>query len=505
MPSTLAQKAFFGSVHQYVAAFVTLIFGALTSVYVIRQLTVAEFGIYHFLISIILLASIATSLGLPQTIQRYLPEYRERNNAYLQKRTLSGSMLVRLVAGFIFISVVLLADQWIMNIFNLPEFSRNLFPFVALITLIILESQLVGDSALVALFENKYWNYSTAGYSAVKFSLFVLALLLGYGITGIVWSWLIAEILLFSLFFARAYRVLFSLPHRSEDIQPLPLKRYFNFGKYLYLHQASYFFRDKAIDIFILSYFLGPYAVGLYSVAFGIPLMLASFSPGSRLRAVSVPFLVQKYAKTSDTRELSYFFQLMNRVSFFVMVPAFIVLMLLADEVMLYILKPEYLQITPLFVLSLGFLLIQQFTYAYTAILLTLEKTRIIFFASMMAIYNLIMDLILIPHLGILGAIIATGSAGAFLPFYYHFAMKREGTVSLKYPWRSFARFAINVAITAIMVFFLRGFIDNLLSLIAVLAISGLVYLTLSYLNKGFEEQDRNIINEAIGRKLFVF
>jgi len=149
MPSTLAQKAFFGSVHQYAGAFVTLIFGFLTSVYVIRELTVEEFGIYHFLISIILLASILTSLGLPQTIQRYLPEYREKNNAYLQKRTLSGSMLVRLVAGFVFISVVLLADQWIINIFNLPEFSRDLFPFVALITLIALESQLVGDSALV--------------------------------------------------------------------------------------------------------------------------------------------------------------------------------------------------------------------------------------------------------------------------------------------------------------------------------------------------------------------
>jgi hypothetical protein len=55
------------------------------------------------------------------------------------------------------------------------------------------------------------------------------------------------------------------------------------------------------------------------------------------------------------------------------------------------------------------------------------------------------------------------------------------------------------------MVFFLRGIVCSLLSLIAVLAISGLVYLALSYLNKGFEEQDRNIINEAIGRKIFVF
>ena len=74
MTSNLPQKVFSGSIHQYVATLVMFIFAFLTSIYIIRELTVEEFGIYHFLLSVILLAQLTTSLGLPQTIARYLPE-----------------------------------------------------------------------------------------------------------------------------------------------------------------------------------------------------------------------------------------------------------------------------------------------------------------------------------------------------------------------------------------------------------------------------------------------
>ena len=43
------------------------------------------------------------------------------------------------------------------------------------------------------------------------------------------------------------------------------------------------------------------------------------------------------------------------------------------------------------------------------------------------------------------------------------------------------------------------------INLIGVLVVGGLVYLILSYFNKGFDERDRKIFNEAIGKNIFVF
>lgn len=505
MSTNLLQKAFSGSLHQYAASLVMFIFSALTAIYIIRELTVEEFGIYSFIGSLIAMASVITSLGLAPTIQRYLPEYREKQNNYIQKRILSISLLIRLLAGFIFVSILLIANNWIITIFNLPLSFQNFLPLIALIILLGLESNLLGNAALVALFENKYWNLSRTIYTCLKFILFYLSLANGYGILGLIWCWLIVEIVLFMLFLIKAYKVIFSLPIKKEDIQPLPIKRFFNFGKYLILQQSTWFFRDTATDIFLISYFLGTYEVGLYSFAFSIPLMLMSFSPGSKLRAIFTPLFVRSYTKTNDKQQLSYFFELVNKIIFFSMIPIFIILMILADKVVIHVFNPEYLKVTNLFILSLGFVMIQQFAYAYTSIVYTLEKTKIVFVGSLFAFYNLIMDIILIPPLGILGAILATGSAGMMLPVYYHFAMRKEGTIELKYPWKSFVIFSVNTVITAVIVFLLRGFIHNIISLFCVLAIAVILYLGLSYLNKGFDDKDRKIFNDAIGKDIFVF
>lgn len=501
----LSQKAFSASIHQYAASLVMSIFGILTYIYVIRELAVEEFGIYNFIVSLIAMGQFATSLGLASTIQRYLPEYREKGNNYFQKRIVSIALLIRLLAGLGFVFVILISSDWIINIFNLPQFTQKFFPLVALIILLVLESNLLGDAALVALFENKYWNLSRTAYTCLKFSLFYLSLTKGYGILGLIWCWLIVEVVLFILFLVKAYKVIFSVPIKKEDIKPLPIRRFINFGGYLILQQSTWFFRDTATDIFLISYFLGTYEVGLYSFAFSIPLMLMSFSPGSRLRAIFTPIFVHSYTKTNDKQQLSYFFELVNKIIFFTMIPIFIILMILADKVVMFIFNPEYLTVTNLLILSLGFVMIQQFSYAYTSIIYTLEKTKIVFVGSLFAFYNLIMDVILIPPLGILGAILATGSAGIMLPIYYYFAMRRAGGIELKYPLRAFARFFVNTVITAVIVFLLRDFITGIPSLICVLSFAVIVYFGLSYLNKGFDDKDRKIFNDAIGKDIFRF
>lgn len=155
-----------------------------------------------------------------------------------------------------------------------------------------------------------------------------------------------------------------------------------------------------------------------------------SFSPGNMLRGVTTPALVQKYTRSNNKEDLSYYFQFMNRIIFFTTVPISLALIILSNEVIKYVFSSAYLEILPLFVLSTGFLTIMQFNYAYTSILYALEKSMIIFIASGSAIYNLIMDLILMPRLGILGAILATGSAGVILLPYYHFALKKEGQLN---------------------------------------------------------------------------
>ena len=229
-PDDLAQKVFRGSIFHYLTKVITNVFNFLIIIYVIRKLKVEEYGLYNFLLSIILLAQIITSFGLAPIIQRYLPEFKEKRNNYFQKKLILLAMLVRFIVGFVFVLILLGCNKWIIKAFNLPEIFELISYLMFLIILFVLESQLLGDAALISLFENKYWGISKCIYSILKFSLFFLALNLGYGILGIVWAWLVVEGLLFILFFKKIWKVVFSLPVKEEEVYPLSLKRFLKFG-----------------------------------------------------------------------------------------------------------------------------------------------------------------------------------------------------------------------------------------------------------------------------------
>jgi len=51
----------------------------------------------------------------------------------------------------------------------------------------------------------------------------------------------------------------------------------------------------------------------------------------------------------------------------------------------------------------------------------------------------------------------------------------------------------------------MKNFISNAILLIGILIVGAIIYLISSYLNKGFDEKDRELFNRTIGKKLWVF
>ncbi len=456
------------------------------------------------MLSLVAIAQVTTSLGLPSALTRYLPEYRQKRDNYSQKRLLVIVLLLQLIFGLIFVFLLLYFDQAIIDIFKLPQYSKAILLIVGIIILFFLESFLIGDSALISIFENKYWNFSRSLYTLIKFILFYFSLQCGFGITGIIWSWLIAEIFVFFLFLKHAYDSILSLPIKKGEKVSLESKRIFKFALPISISSYSYFLRDQASDKFFLSYFFGMDAVGLYSFAMGIPNILMNFSIAAILRPVLTPYLINSVTKSEEKSQIHYFFQLLTKLTFFAVVPVFTATMVLADKIIIYIFNPSYLSVTNLFILCLGFLMIQKFKYSYGIIIFTLEKNKIMLFSGLIAFYNLFMDILLIPWIGIFGAAIATGSAGILLVLYDHFALKRTG-INLEYPWKSISKFSINIIFVMIILFFLNNFIYNIITLITVLFLGILIYLGISYFNKGFDQRDRDVLNKLIGKRLFKF
>lgn len=499
----LLSAGFHASLYQYFTTAMASLFNFLSLIYVLRKLEVGEFGFYNFLLSAVFLIQTVSFAGTDSIIQRYLPEYEETGNNYLKKRILGFCMLLCLLAVSVILAAVFLAREKIAALFNLPGYSTGLFGVLAAITVLSAESYLLGDIALVSMFKNRYWSLCSISYSFIKLASFYLAFRLGCGIRGILFGWLAAEVLLFALLIGKACRDIFSLPVKKEDIVKLPLKRFFDFAKFLYFHKLTQFFRRKGLDIFLLSYFLGPGAVGIYSVSFGIPLLLLQISPANKLHPILKTISIRNYTKERNTENFFHLFSFLNRITFFLMMPLFVFAMVLADKIILFLLNPGYASSADLFRLSLAFIAVHQFGFVYTPLLFTLERTKIIFVTGLISLLNLVLDLILIPVYGVPGAIAATGITGIIIILYFRYATGR--IIPLAYPWRSFAVFSINILLTALPLFFLRPLIKNIFSLTWASLTAVSLYLVLSFFNKGFETEDRDTINRTIGRKIWVF
>ncbi|MCG8686812.1 MAG: oligosaccharide flippase family protein, partial [Desulfobacterales bacterium] len=59
------------------------LFGGIAMILLVRALSEAEYGIYNLLYSMISLISMVASLGISNTLQRYVPEYYQKGEFIL--------------------------------------------------------------------------------------------------------------------------------------------------------------------------------------------------------------------------------------------------------------------------------------------------------------------------------------------------------------------------------------------------------------------------------------
>jgi len=178
-------------------------------------------------------------------------------------------------------------------------------------------------------------------------------------------------------------------------------------------------------------------------------------------------------------------------------------IVLLGDKLINYVFDPKYFASLPVLVVIVSFQMVNNLQRPVELVLQALEKVNIIFYSKVFAIYNIILDLIIIKAYGVVGVAIVTGTAVLFQGiFYYYFANKY---ISLDLDLKRLSIILSNCFIMAIPVYFLRNTVQNLASFILVVCIGLLIYLTASFVNKAFSDEERKMLNKVLVKPVFVF
>jgi O-antigen/teichoic acid export membrane protein len=317
--------------------------------------------------------------------------------------------------------------------------------------------------------------------------LFILVLLkMGYGLLGVIEATLLVQgVIILIAFLTIVSQIGFTIPRFTY------IREYLQYSLPLTPNTLVRWITESS-DRYLVTYFLGLTSVGIYSAAcsFGNLIQLLV----SPLQLILFPELSKLYDE-GKINEVETYMSHSLRYFFLVAVPAVFGLSALAKPLLIIFTTKDFLSgwfVIPVIAFS-G--LLAGIVQIFVNTLLIVKKTKVptyINFAA--AVLNVLINLLLIPSVGIVGAALST-------LFSYFFMAILCTHISLKYLKHDFyyPDIAKSILSSAAMYFFVSRF--DILSIYKLFEVAGmgvLVYLFAMFLLGGFSDHELSLIKKYL-------
>lgn len=442
----------------------------LFSIIVARLLGVQNYGIYVALASFVELLAKFSDMGVFSIFTTYIPRFKIRSQpgecSFVVRTVIITRLILVMVAiGFLFVFAGALIDY-----IGEPSIGDYL---VLIAIWFLVRSIMDGFIAIVIA------NVDMKFYAAVELlvSIFQVAgalLLIKFGME-------IRSVVILMILVNGIQLISYGMASLTV-IKPKPLRTrltpVFRFSLVMWLSTIIQYFRFKSIGVFMLLYFLkDSKSVAYYDVAFFL-----SVSAGSILLAavdrLILPFYSEAYVRAGLTG-LKNAWEFMTKLSIFLSAPILVFLIFHSEDIVKIFYSNRYLESSPLIIVFAIFALGGIFVAGGPAVSVFFplnKENYFLYLRGFNGILNVVLNLILIPNFGIMGAVIATSGStlltnvielglalrilNARLP--YEFMMKLSLFMLISISWTLFfmnmnlfqlvsVAFAYGVLITALM------------------------------------------------------
>lgn len=379
----------------------------LFSVVVARGLGTEQYGIYSIIISVCTLFLMFCSLGFNEAANTFIPKFLDEKGktSYLLKKLIWNRSSIT----FIFSLILYFSSGVIANVINNPNISKYLklailyVIFESLTTLLMYV--FIGRLRTKLTFQVKFLA------RLLNLGLAYVFLRQGYGITGLIYILTFTSFLSTMVYLFRLKANIFQSSEKF-DLQPI-----YKFSKTLWLTGFINFALGKQIDILLLGFFLiSTSEIGYYNIAFTLSITLSVLFLGG-LEGISLSSLSEIDTKR-DRKSLELGWRIIIKIAVFLSVPVTLFAIYFAKPIITFFYSDTYLPAVILFQVFASFGLINRLLGGGThiTVLCATKRERLAFWLRLSAgLLNLILDILLIPYYGAMGAIIATGLSGVII------------------------------------------------------------------------------------------
>jgi O-antigen/teichoic acid export membrane protein len=381
----------------FLASVVTLPLGFVITILLGRYLGAGDLGLYRMTSTIYGIAMLVAAVGIPAAMIKYVAEFKEDRTKFNQ--IVSSGVITSLFLGIGFIAVFYFSSGIFAEIFNMPGLSgltkilSPVFPFA------LVSGALLG--LLNGLREMKSYAAAMIVQSVLMVIITVSLIYYGFGVAGAVMGVVLSSVgsCLFLIWVSKDYFWIVFSEYGSTT------KKMLRFGVQMFTAGMINIINYQA-DIILIGYFLTATEVGYYAVAIGLSRFFWLIPDA--IQRITYP-TTSEYWANNNYGVLNTMIDKSMKYTACVLLPTGLGVGFFAKDIVTLIFGDSFVYaVLPLQILIIGtviFGLVKAIGSSLAGIGRVDVNLKITAFGAMV---NIILNFLLIPLYGIVGAAIAT-------------------------------------------------------------------------------------------------
>ena len=430
---------------------------------IVSRLGSENYGLISLAFAVVGILSIFTSIGLDFGITRYISYYKNKNDLPRLKGTFFSAFKISFVLSIIFSMILFFSSNFIsINLFH----NQNLSILLKVFSLVLIFQSVrkIITETIRAFQKINYYVISlNIVEPVVNLLLTLIFIYLGYSLTGISIAYVSAVFISLAISIYFLEKKVFPI-FTSKIASIYENKELISYSWPLMFSTALARFIVWT-DILFLGFYKTASDVGIYNTA--IPTAQLLLIAPTAILNLFVPIITELIAKNNPD-EIKGIYQTTTKWIFFINFPIFLIFIMNSNPIL----------------------------FASRYMLDSLKKTKFILLNTIIVtLLNIILNLILIPKYGILGAAIATAltiSLFGIINWIKVYNINKINVFKLSYVKSIFA------SIIAVVPVYLFLKITNLTTFFLSFILSGAIYGFLMWKTKALSKEDGEVLDSLI-------
>ena len=395
--------------------------GLASSVIVVRGLGEHDYGVLSLARTALAFVLVIASVGLRQSLLRFLPELRVNQNQQGKRRFVLVVFAIQLVVWAALLSISYFAADWVEVVLKSSGIGIILVVAIALGAFelfFILISHILN-----AHYDTKHLSIATVLSHSVYIALLFVVLPRGYGVNGVLAAMAIGHGVAV-LVLAPKLAALLRGEGEGDDPRAIETGRLLRFSLPFALIGILNVVVWRQSEVFFVFYFHGAELTGFFDLAYRLPQTLLEFIPGAVWPIVLAGFS-EVYSRNPDSLRLAI--DKYYRMLFLLSTPLCLFGVTFGGRIIPILYGEANMAAALPTQLFFAIFIVSFFGTPLSMALYVMEKSHVnLLIYLVLAVINIGLDLLLIPRLGIMGAVIPVAIVIAITPVIYKRVLARH-------------------------------------------------------------------------------